>query len=254
MFSQPEFIRPTFLNNESISSWFSLKNPELVTTGQRIPGLNVGMNTSENLVVVQRNREILSNTICTDVDNICFANQIHQSNVLQVVKGEIYNDVDAFVTTKKGLALAIQVADCAAVLLGDPLNQVIGAAHAGWRGAVAGIVPKTISKMEESGADPANMKAYISPCISARNFEVGSEVAAQFPSHLVNHTDFSKPHVNLKLFIVEQLLSKGIAAENIEMDELCTMENADSCYSYRREKEQSGRMAGIIKLNERATQ
>ena len=130
---------------------------------------------------------------------------------------------DGFVSNTQGLALAIQVADCAAVLLGDSENKVIGAAHTGWRGAVADIVPKTIQKMKRLGAASTYIKAFVSPCISLQNFEVGEEVAAQFPDKFVDRTNYSKPHVNLKNFIEYQLMKEGILEEHIEIDDSCTI-------------------------------
>ncbi|MEX2362323.1 MAG: peptidoglycan editing factor PgeF, partial [Balneolaceae bacterium] len=182
-------------------------------------------------------------------NEIVFGNQIHNSDILVAEKAGIYADTDAFVTKTSGLALAIQVADCAAVLLGDEENGVIGAAHAGWRGAVDDIVPKVISRMKEAGAETNFIKVFISPSISQVNFEVGEEVAAQFPKQFVDFESQSKPHVNLKAFLKYQLLNSGILSVNIEIDEGCTISD-ENFYSYRRQKDKSGRMMGIIKLEE----
>ncbi|MGN8226472.1 peptidoglycan editing factor PgeF [Gracilimonas sp. BCB1] len=248
MSSRIKFIKPDLLNNEVISSWFTLRNQESVHPGKDIPGLNLGLNTSEQASVVLKNRQRLLKEIGAEDGQIAYGVQVHKTDIQEVTEGGIYEQTDGFVSNTPELALAIQVADCAAVLLGDAENKIIGAVHAGWRGAVGDIVPKTIRKMKNLGADSNHIKAFVSPCISLENFEVGEEVAAKFPDQFVDRTNYVKPHVNLKAFIKQQLLGEGISQEHIEIDDSCTIAE-ESFYSYRRQKDKSGRMMGIIKLN-----
>ncbi len=248
MSSRINFIKPELLNDESISSWFTLRNQESVHPENAIPGLNLGLNTAEKTSAVLTNRQLLLAEIGLEENRIAYGVQVHETNIKEVTVGGVYEDTDGFVTTEKGLALAIQVADCAAVLLGDSENKVIGAAHAGWRGAVADIVPKTIRKMKNLGAESKHINAFVSPCISQQNFEVGEEVAAEFPDQFIDRTNYAKLHVNLKRFIEQQLLNEGISQAHIEINDSCTIAD-ESFYSYRRQKDKSGRMMGIIKLN-----
>ncbi|MAO64763.1 MAG: polyphenol oxidoreductase [Balneola sp.] len=243
-----EFIRPKLLNDEQVSSWFSLRNQESVHSERPIAGFNLGLNTAENENLILKNREILLDKIGLDAHQITYAVQEHKTHIEEVKHGGTYPNTDAFVTTKTDLALAIQVADCAAVLLADPVNKVIGAAHAGWRGAAGDIVPKTIAKMKELGAETQQLKAYVSPCISLQNFEVGEEVASKFPDEFVDRSKYEKPHVDLKEFLRYQMLEAGMMESKIELDTECTINNEDF-YSYRRQNNKSGRMMGIIKLN-----
>lgn len=247
--SHIDFIRPSKLNDARIFSWFTLKNAHLSENDQRIPGLNIGFNSDEKQDILLHNLNMLATAIRTNTRDIALANQVHSANIQIVKEGGIYSDTDAFVSNTAGMGLGIQVADCGAILFGDSKNQVIGAAHAGWRGAVSEIVPKTIHKMTELGAEPEHIKVFISPCLAKHNFEVGEEVASQFSDHLVDREHYVKPHVDLKGLIKEQLLSSGIKSSNIELDERCTVDDEELFYSYRREKEKSGRMIGIIKLN-----
>ncbi|HLR33376.1 MAG TPA: polyphenol oxidase family protein, partial [Fodinibius sp.] len=154
-----------------------------------------------------------------------------------------------FITTIPGLVLAIQVADCAAVLLWDASNHIVGAFHAGWRGAAAGIIPKGIQMMKRRGAEAGSLKAFVSPCISLQNFEVGPEVSALFPSSFIDEDHFQRPHVDLKGFIKSQLREQGIPASNIEVRGECTVDGRDSYYSFRREGAESGRMMALIRMN-----
>lgn len=249
MSSQIDFIRPKLLNDEHVSSWFSLRNRESVHPERTISGLNLGLNTEEEEDVILNNREQLLAKIGLDAHQIAYAVQVHKTHVEEVNHGGTYPNTDAFVTTKPNLALAIQVADCAALLFADPVNHVIGAAHAGWRGAAGNIVPKTINKMKELGAEVEQIKVFVSPCISLKNFEVGEEVAEQFPDEFVDRTNYEKAHVDLKEFLRWQLLEEGMMESKIELDTQCTISDSQF-YSYRRQKEKSGRMMAIIKLNQ----
>ncbi|MEX0845922.1 MAG: peptidoglycan editing factor PgeF [Balneolaceae bacterium] len=248
MSSRINIIKPGNLNNDRISSWFTLRNHKNVHPENTIPGLNIGLNTDESSSIVLENRRLLLEEIGVNENEIAYAVQVHETEVEVVEEGGIYLNKDAFITNKPGLALAIQVADCAAVLFGDSRNGVIAAAHAGWRGAAGGIVPKTIHYMKDLGSEPKFIKAYVSPCISLKNFEVGEEVAVQFPDEFIHRQNFSKPHVDFKAFIRHQLMEAGVPAKNIEIDPHCTISD-DNFYSYRRQKKESGRMMGIIKIN-----
>lgn len=243
----PAHIKPGIFDPDAIESIFTLadrKNPQL--SGE-IGGFNLGLNTSESSDIIDRNRAILSRMLNSSAERLVYAVQIHSTNIQYVKEGGLIQDTDAFYTDVKELPLCIQVADCAVVLLADETNAVIGAAHAGWRGAIGGVVPSLISKMSSTGAKPAVMKAFISPCISLESFEVGEEVAAVFPERYVDYSSFEKPHIDLKRFIKDQLINCGIKENNIEVNKDCTLAGSDY-YSYRREGIKSGRMMGAIKL------
>jgi YfiH family protein len=230
-------------------SWFTYKNPELVSEGANIEGLNLGFSSKEDQHVVLRHIHEFCKSIGISHRDLALANQIHSTNVLEVTTGGVYPNVDAFVSKTPGVALGIQVADCGAILFGDFDKKIIGAAHAGWRGAVNGIIPNTINKMVELGADPRTTKVFVSACLAKHNFEVGDEVAELFPKHLVNITDYKKPHVDLSGLIFEQLIDAEVLSSNIEVDNRCTIDNKDDFYSYRREGEKSGRMLAVVRLN-----
>ncbi|MDZ7806840.1 MAG: peptidoglycan editing factor PgeF [Gracilimonas sp.] len=248
MSSQIEFIRPALLNGQGISSWFTLRNHETVNQNNKIPGLNLGLNTIEPKDVVERNQHFLLKSLGLDEQQLAYAKQVHKTNIETVNTGGEYPDTDGLVTSETNLILGIQVADCAAILLGDSKNRVIGAAHAGWRGAADNICIKVINNMKKLGADVKHIKAFVSPCISLKNFEVGEKVAEQFPSRYVDYRSYKKPHVDLSSFIKGQLTEQGILKGNIELSDVCTIDN-ENLYSYRRQKDQSGRMMALIKLN-----
>ena len=244
-------IRPyIFKEDIGTKAWFTCKNTDLYSANQKIAGLNLGYNTSEKAEVVSRHRQELLDAMNIDIEDVAFAEQVHGSRIQAVTRGGTYDGVDALVTCKEGITLAIQVADCAAVLLADSDSGVIAAVHAGWRGASDNIVPKTIHKMKSLGAKPAGIKVFISPCISLENFEVGEEVAQRFPSQFIDYTTYEKPHVDLKGFLVNQLTKLGLERSNIEVSEGCTVEDTRRFYSYRREQQASGRMLGLIRYKD----
>ncbi len=244
-------IEPKILNAEdNIRAWFTKKNSSFSEDDHSISGLNLGFNTSEKKETVALNRLVLYDHLNLDHEWVAYADQVHSNKVQFVTQGGIYPATDGLLTLIPGLTLAIQVADCAAVLLWDAHNKVIGALHAGWRGAVGDIVPIGVEKLVNKGADLQKMKAFVSPCISLEKFEVGQEVASQFPDEFVDYEHYVKPHVDLKGFLKYQLKDTGVKEANIEISEECTLENAEEFYSYRREGERSGRMMALIQIAE----
>ncbi|MEX0945441.1 MAG: peptidoglycan editing factor PgeF [Balneolaceae bacterium] len=215
-----------------------------------IKGLNLGLNSEENESIVQKNYDLLFDETGWNQNQLIIARQVHSNNIKSVQEPGIVEGVDGLVTDREDLLLGIQVADCAAILIADPnpVHPVIGAFHAGWRGAVAGIVGEGLNEMINLGGNPAQCKAFISPCISVDNFEVGEEIASKFPSEYCDYNHFDKPHLNLKAFLRDQLLECGVKEPHIETSPFCTIDD-DRFYSYRRERDQSGRMLGVIRIS-----
>jgi YfiH family protein len=170
---------------------------------------------------------------------------VHGNTVHIVSEGGIHNDGDGFVTNVPGVAVSVMVADCAAILLADRKARVVGALHAGWRGTVGGIVKSGVDAMVSLGASPSDLEAYIGPCISQSCFELGEEVASQFPDKYVDRSK-PKPHADIRGWLKDQLLETGVIHNNIEVDPSCTFADADHFYSYRRQGDASGRMMALI--------
>lgn len=215
--------------------------------GTAVKGLNLGSNTADPPGRVARNRRRLCRALDLDEKWLALAEQVHGTRVRTVTEGGTYPGTDGLVTRVPGLTLGIQVADCAALLLWDPEAKVVGAAHAGWRGAAGDIVEVTLRAMEREGAEAGRMRAFVSPCISTDHFEVGEEVAELFPAEFVRRGDFAKPHVDLKGFLQGQLTGEGVPAGHVEVHSGCTYSDPDY-YSYRRQGDRSGRMMGLVAL------
>lgn len=213
--------------------------------------LNLGMSTGDDRELVARNRELVLKELGFIPEQMALGGQIHGSAV-KVVDGPAHFDgFDGLVTREKGIVLGILAADCAAVLLADVEAGVIGACHAGWRGAVGGVVEKTVAAMSEVGARPYRTIAYISPCISQERFEVGSEVAGEFDEAFVRrNATTGRPHVDLRAYLGHALVAAGLNCGQIEASPQCTYSDRDSLFSYRRDGARSGRMMGLIGIRQ----
>ncbi|MDR8392347.1 peptidoglycan editing factor PgeF [Aliifodinibius sp. S!AR15-10] len=244
-----DLIEPAILNDQvGIKAWFTQKNADKINETASIPGLDLGFNTRTEREQVVGNRDLLFKMLSIEPDWTAFAEQVHGTRVQKITSGGIYPETDGLVTRVPGLALGIQVADCAAVLLADPVMKIVTAIHAGWRGATGNILINGLEIMKEEGSTPSDVCAWVSPAICQKHFEVGEEVAEQFPDDLVDRTSYQKPHVDLKGFIRQQLIGEGLDNDNIQVADGCTVGNANSFYSYRRENDNAGRMMAIIQI------
>ncbi len=206
---------------------------------------DMGINTLTDLTVTESNRSDCVTRIGLNPEELAIVRQVHGTDVIIAKSPGILGEADGLVTNVEGLAIGILVADCAAVLVCDPVNRIIGAFHAGWRGAVGGIVLKGIRVMQSLGG--SEFHVWMSPCIGLNAFEVGDEVAAQFPTQFVYSEGFEKPHIDLKAFLIQQLQDIGIHRDRILSDSRCTFEDSN-LFSYRRQGKESGRMMGVIGL------
>ncbi len=169
----PPYQTATNLNNSAIAHGF-FGSEGGFSTGL-YQSLNCGLNKGDDDSKVMQNRQLICDTM--GIQTMITIRQVHKNNVL-IVNSDTKNgqEYDAMVTQTPKLLLAIKTADCAPILLHDPVHKVIGAIHAGWRSAVSGIVANTIKAMESIGANRNNITASIGPCIQQQNFEVGQEV------------------------------------------------------------------------------
>lgn len=231
----------------SVEAGFTYANRESVNTSGTIPGLNLGENTPADPGEIQSNFSVLMSELEWKPDKLALAEQVHGNQIEYVQNGGIYSQTDGLVTDKNNLILGIRVADCAAILLADPQNQFLAAVHAGWRGAASGIISRSLSKLKDLGAKTDSLIAWISPCISTENFEIGEEVAEQFDKKYIDRSFGKKPHLNLKEFIKDELTGSGLSAHNVEVDPRCTISNKNF-YSYRREQNKAGRLLAFIQI------
>lgn len=216
--------------------------------------LNLGGAVGDDPAAVRTNRERAAAALGIRPDRVVWMNQVHGSDVAVVEEPWHVPDgpapaVDGVVTTRRGLALAVLTADCTPVLLADPYAGVVGAAHAGRPGLLAGVVPQTVAAMAALGADPSRVLARTGPSVCGRCYEVPqemrAEVAAAVPeAHAV--TSWGTPAVDVSTGVAAQLATAGVAT--VEGSEVCTLESADH-FSYRREKA-TGRLGAYVWLED----
>jgi YfiH family protein len=210
-----------------------------VSTGE-LAGLNVGYGSNDERSAIDENRRRAIAAILPGAE-LATVHQIHSADVVQVIDPWPQPErprADAMVTGQPNLLLGILTADCAPVLLAEAQAGVIGAAHAGWRGALAGVTDSTIEAMERLGARRERIRAAIGPCIAQSSYEVDEGFRIRFVEVDPANARFfasgtsGKPHFDLAAFVEHRLRSAGIA--EVEALHLDTYAGADRFYSYRR--------------------
>ena len=203
--------------------------------------LNLG-GTEDDQFNIFHNRNIALQKLQLSTESLCCLKQVHGDTVCLAKTGK--QEGDALVTNKKDLVLAVSIADCYPILFHDPVNCVIGAAHAGWRGTVSKIAGKTIQAMIDLGAEAENIQVAIGQGISQKNFEVGSEVIEQFKKNGFPESCWKKNKIDLVLCNKFILKRNNIPEKNIWTMGRCTFE--PDFFSYRRDKGKTGRMWAVI--------
>lgn len=221
-------------------------------------GLNCGHGSTDTTLAVTENRSRVATALDIAPQNLRSVHQYHSDQV-EVVSAQVPQTrpkADAMVTTIPGIALGILTADCAPVLFSDPKAQVIAAAHAGWKGAIGGILEATLAAMEALGASRAHTTAIIGPTISQRAYEVGPEFLDRFLDEGPDHHRFfaggqgDRVQFDLPGFALHRLREAGVG--NAGWIGHCTYSDPDRFYSYRRTTHASepdyGRLISAIRL------
>ncbi|MEX1138439.1 MAG: peptidoglycan editing factor PgeF [Bacteroidota bacterium] len=212
-------------------------------------GMNMSYNVGDQPTAVDENRRRFFFALNVPVDRLAIPGQCHSSHVVNVKTPGRIDATDALVTDARNLWLAISVADCTPVFLADPVKGAVAAVHAGWRGSAESIAAKAVERMKaEFGTAPEDLVAFIGPAAGVCCYEVGEDVAGRFASN-VSQIRNGKKYLDLKLENARQLRDAGIPDHKIDISPLCTICNHD-LHSYRRDKDRSGRMMGVIGLVE----
>lgn len=182
-----------------------------------------------------------------------WVHQVHAADsvVVDMINAGEHPNADALISQTPDIVLSIRVADCVPILLAGQDGRVVAAIHAGWRGVVQDIVPKTIEKLSRQfNAPESDLTVAVGPCIGSEHFEVGEEVADAFRCIQLHDAVFDrpggKPHIDLARAVVMQLTASGIRQNQIDHADLCTFSNKEDFFSHRRDCGVTGRMAAII--------
>ena len=220
-------------------------------------GLNCGAGSSDQSEAVAINRARVAAAMDVPLDHLVGVHQVHSADVVAVTGPlPVRPHADALVTATPGVALSVLTADCQPVLFTDPEAGVIGAAHAGWRGAVDGVLEATVDAMERLGAARARIRAVIGPCISQRAYEVGPEFFETFTTEDPAYSRFfvtgrgDRMLFDLPGFGLHRLRSAGVG--QAEWTGHCTYHDPERFFSFRRTTHAGeadyGRLISVIRL------
>jgi polyphenol oxidase len=239
---------------------FEIEQPAIFPKGQIISGITKkneslfppnGFSVAPANILTEeeyiKNQIYLADFLNTEPDLLKFQKQVH-GNVINIIDESSGIQIsDGMICNKPGVFICLKIADCCAILIYDPVNKVIAGLHSGWRGTNLNIAETGIKILKERyGARPDDLIVYLSPAASGNRYEVGWDVAKHFQDAIIKKSD-TKYLFDNKLKIKTQLIECGIPEKNIEVSNLCTIENPEF-HSFRRDGIKSGRMAAYISM------
>lgn len=231
---------------ETLKSLPGIRHGFLGRTGGVSEGLyaslNCGIGSKDVTETVLENRARALAMIKMPAQSLVTAYQVHSAKAVvvdRVWSREEAPQVDGLVTSKPGITLGILTADCAPVLFADEVAGVIGAAHAGWKGAVSGVLQHTVARMVDIGAKPHRITAAVGPCIGQLSYEVGAEFPAPFLAQDPAQARYFMPSIrdqrymfDLTGYVRDQLRALGLASVEVTGHDTCGEE--EQFFSYRR--------------------
>lgn len=254
-FSGRRILTSSLLENEDVVAFFTTRDLPL-KSGER----------DDLIEEVENNKKLLCEELKISFESLVIPQQTHSDNVRiikEIGNGELeignktissltshlslYENTDALITSKRETAIALNFADCVPIIFYDPVNKVIASAHAGWRGTVAKIGPKTVIKMvEKFSCKSEDIIALIGPAIGKCCFEVKEDVQEKLINSINNKCSdiFSNNHADLKLINKIQLLDSGV--KKIDVCEYCTSCQNELFFSYRKERANTARHSAVI--------
>lgn len=217
----------SYLGADNVSAILSQKNP--ADTGEAL----------------QEHRERLVREVGFVQSRIAVPDQVHGNRIGLALPGQIHPDTDGLITNDPEIVLSLQVADCSPVFLYHKLTSTRGLVHVGWRGLAAGIISRATETLKSMHLNMEEMQVIIGPTIEMDCYEVGKEVALQFPAEVRHSNVNGRYNLDLVAALQGQLKNDGVPASNIYSANICT--SCDPrCHSYRREGKRAGRMIAFF--------
>ncbi len=248
-------LRSTLLEAEGFRHAFSTR-PGGVSRGA-FASFNLGRDLGDDVRAVLENRRRLAAALDYGVDSLHEVEQVHRSRCVRLAEDASPAktralEADALIAVSGVGPVAVRTADCVPLLLACPRTGAVAAVHAGWRGAVAGVVPIAVDALLEcpEPTRPQELLVAIGPHIRVAAFEVGEEVAARIqastPGRLVIERRGGRPYADLAKLIRAQLAGRGVTAAHIDDVGGCTFSEPERFFSYRRDAGRTGRQLALI--------
>jgi len=207
---------------------------------------NMSFKVGDDEENVKGNRNKFFGALRIDQKLLAIPQQVHSDQIMIIDKPGYYEGSDGLITSGKNVYLIISTADCYSVMMYDSANKVIANIHSGWRGTQKGIVTKAVDKMKsEFGTKNDDLFVFIGPGISTENFEVGKDVAKLFEERYTERKN-GKYFVDLKADISDRFNALGIDGSHLEIYPRCSFNMKNYLHSYRRDRNNSGRMYSVI--------
>ena len=201
-------------------------------------GLNCGKGSKDNKVNIKKNLHYVAKKMDVERDKLILMHQTHSNKVIEIKKNNYKKKIiaDAMITKMKGFALGVVTADCVPIILYDAKNEIVACIHAGWKGAILGVIKNTISKIKK--ISPNNkIYACIGPCIGKKSYEVDKNFYKIFMAKSRNNKIYfsnknrTKKLFNLRKFVTDKLVKANIKIDQVERD---TFAEKSNFFSYRR--------------------
>lgn len=214
---------------------------------------NLAFHVGDNPEEVIKNHDLLADKLAFNRHSLIHMRQIHSDRIVIVDETLTFDtppECDALITNRTNTPLMVMSADCTGVLLYDPIQQAIGAVHAGRSGALHAILPKTITAMHQAfGTHAEDLHIVLGPSIGGCCYEINETIALECETKgygLALRREDEKVFLDVNTILLEQL--KGLGVKNVDVVEHCTSCRSDEYFSYRADAQQTGRIAGVIIL------
>jgi polyphenol oxidase len=221
--------------------------------------LNMGGNVGDDDVNVRHNHIRMYDSLNLNGNRACTVWQVHSADVIMATEPNPQQrwlaKADSIVTDQPDTPLTMRFADCTPLFFYDPVQAVIGIAHAGWRGTVQGVGANTVRTMVQAyGCKPFNIQAGIGPAIGPDRYQVGEEVVAAVQEYFGTTENLIQRSLTdgtayLDLWAANRLDLERAGIEQIEVAEICTAENVDEFFSHRAENGRTGRFGAVLSLS-----
>ena len=217
-------------------------------------GLNCGKGSKDNKKAVSKNLNYVSQKLSVKKNNLILMNQTHGNRVIEIKKNNYKKRInaDAMITKVKGLGLGVLTADCVPIIVYDFKNEIIGCIHAGWKGAISGIIKNTVNKIKKLNSN-SKIYASIGPCIGKDSYEIDVTFYNKFLSISKKNAKYfsnkKKKNFNLRKFVNDKLIELQVEVDHVNHD---TFREEDNFFSYRRSRKLKqndyGRCISVVHL------